>query len=202
MTSRTRTRATRRRRTRPGGDRSRWLAGALLAIGLVVGVIVLASEPQGREGRQGIVSGAAPPFTLPTSDGGSVSLEDMRGHPVLLYFSEGVGCDSCFAQLADIEASASSFDELDVHIVPIMVNPASDVVPAAMNFGLRTPIALDTTKAVSAEYGVLGTGMHAGLPGHSFVLVDPTGTITWEENFPSMYVPSDELARTIADHLD
>lgn len=172
-----------------------------LIAGVAVAVIAIAIAIV-TQGRDRLVTGAAPPFTLPTSDGGSVSLEDMRGHPVLLYFSEGVGCDSCFAQMADIEASQSAFDDLDVHVIPVMVNAASDVVSAAGDFGLETPIALDTTKAVSSEYGVLGTGMHAGLPGHSFILVDETGTITWEQSFPSMYVPSAELVQMIANHLD
>jgi peroxiredoxin len=167
--------------------------------GLAVVAIAIAIATQDRESP---ATGVAPTFTLPTSDGGSVSLEAMRGHPVLLYFSVGVGCDSCFAQLAEIEASSSAFDRLGVQVVPIMVNPASDVVPAAAGFGLTTPIALDTTKAVSGEYGVLGTGMHAGLPGHSFILVDATGTIAWEGSFPSMYVSSAELLRTISDRLE
>jgi len=199
MTSRTRTRASRAQQTPPGSDRKRWLVGTPIAIGLIAVTVVLASQTQGGKNP---TTGTAPAFTLPTSDGGSISLEAQRGHPVLLYFSEGAGCDSCFAQLADMESSSATFDELGVHVVPIMVNEASDVVPAAANFGIRTPIALDTTKAVSEEYGVLGTGMHAELPGHSFVLVDAAGTITWEQSFPSMYVPSDELARTIADHLN
>ena len=198
MTSRTRTRATHPRQTQPPDSRRGWIAAAPFAVALVVGVIVLASVTQDRGD---LATGTAPAFTLPTSDGGSVSLADMRGHPVLLYFSEGVGCDACFAQLADIEASSAALDQLDVRVVPVMVNPASDVAAAAADFGLSTPIALDTTKAVSAEYGVLGTGMHAGLPGHSFILVDANGMITWEKNYPSMYVPSDEIARTVADHL-
>ena len=199
MTSRTRTRATRTRQGPQRDDRRRWLIGVPLTIGLVAGLLTLAFATQERGNP---TTGPAPGFTLPTSAGGSVSLEAMRGHPVLLYFSEGVGCDSCFAQLADIEASSSSFKQLGVHVVPIMVNEASDIAPSAADFGLTTPIALDTTKTVSDAYGVLGTGMHAGLPGHSFVLVDATGRIVWEKNFPSMYVPSDELAKMIADHLN
>lgn len=198
MTSRTRTRATRVRRSPRRADRGRWLVGALLTAAAVAGVLALAFATQERSTP---TTGAAPPFTLPTTDGSSVSLEAMRGTPVLLYFSEGVGCDSCFAQLADIEASASSFSKLGVRIVPIMVNGASDVAASATTYGISTPIALDTTKAVSDSYGVLGTGMHEGLPGHSFVLVGGDGRIVWEKNFPSMYVPSAELARMIEAQL-
>jgi len=200
MTSQTRTRATHPRQTLRRIDHRRWRVAAPILVGLAAAAIVF-TIANATQNRDSLATGMAPSFTLPTSDGGSVSLEALHGHPVLLYFSEGVGCDSCFAQLADIETSASAFDRLGVRVVPIMVNPASDVVPAAAGFGLTTPIALDTAKTVSSEYGVLGTGMHAGLPGHSFILVDSKGTIAWEKNFPSMYVSSADLVKTIAAQL-
>jgi cytochrome oxidase Cu insertion factor (SCO1/SenC/PrrC family) len=37
------------------------------------------------------VGHAAPAFTLPSAAGGSVSLSDFKGKPVLLYFSMGPG---------------------------------------------------------------------------------------------------------------
>ena len=37
------------------------------------------------------VGDVAPPFTLPEATGGSLSLSELRGRPVLLYFSMGPG---------------------------------------------------------------------------------------------------------------
>ena len=31
------------------------------------------------------------------------------------------------------------------------------------------------------------------LPGHTFILIDPTGRITWRGEYPSMFVPTSEL---------
>jgi peroxiredoxin len=76
----------------------------LAAIAVVTWMLLAARSP-----RFGEASGAeAPAFTLPSTAGGSVSLADFRGEDVLLYFSEGVGCDTCFYQMSDLEQNAST----------------------------------------------------------------------------------------------
>jgi hypothetical protein len=52
--------------------------------------------------------------------------------------------------------------------------------------GVRTPFLLDDG-TVSDEYGTLGKGMHAGLPGHSSVLIDADGNQRWYGEYPSMW---------------
>ena len=61
--------------------------------------------------------------------------------------------------------------------------------------GVRTPFLLEPTARVSTAYGTLGKGMHAGLPGHSFVLIDADGTQRWYGEYPSMYLSSGRPAR-------
>jgi peroxiredoxin len=39
---------------------------------------------------------AAPGFTLTATNGTTVSLASYRGRDVVLYFSEGAGCEACF----------------------------------------------------------------------------------------------------------
>ena len=46
---------------------------------------------------------------------------------------------------------------------------------------------------VSGEYGTLGKGMHAGLPGHSFVLIDSNGRQRWYGEYPSMWLAPEKL---------
>jgi hypothetical protein len=48
----------------------------------------------------------APDFTLTDTSGHPVHLAGYRGHTVVLYFSEGAGCQSCLYQMAAIEARA------------------------------------------------------------------------------------------------
>lgn len=137
--------------------------------------------------------GDAPAFTLPSTDGGRVSLADHAGRDVLLYFNEGVGCDSCFYQMVELEENAALFSDAGIEILPIVANPLSDVANETARFGLRTPYLSDADARVSAAYGVLGNGMHAGVPGHTFVLVDGSGDIRWSQEYPSMFVSANEL---------
>jgi hypothetical protein len=68
-------------------------------------------------------------------------------------------------------------------------------------FGVRTPYLIDATGSVSRGYGVLGKGMHAGLPGHSFVFVDARGMQRWYGEYPSMYLSAAGLIAQVKAHL-
>jgi peroxiredoxin len=136
---------------------------------------------------------AAPAFTMPSTAGGSVSLSDLAGHNVLLYFNEGVGCDACFYQTIELEKAGAELAEKDVTLLPIVMNPVESVQGELGRFQITTPYLIDVDGSVSRAYGVLGKGMHADLPGHGFVFIDATGQIRWEKEYPSMYASASEV---------
>ncbi len=142
----------------------------------------------------------APDFTLTDTNGDTVRLADLRGQNVVLYFNEGAGCQSCLLQMVDIERNASMFTELGVTVLPIVMNTAEQILADMQANGVATPFLLDDG-TVSEAYGTLGKGMHAGLPGHSFVLIDATGMQRWYGEYPSMYLSSADLADQIRAHL-
>lgn len=131
---------------------------------------------------------SAPPFELASTEGTTVALADHRGHDVLLYFSEGVGCDACFYQQAKIEAEQQRFTDAGLTVVPVVVNPVAEVRRELDRFGLTTPFLIDPDRSVSATYDTIGLGHHPDLPGHSFVLVDRDGNMRWRMDEPSMFV--------------
>jgi peroxiredoxin len=181
-------------RSRRADRRRIWTIAIGLALFGVVAAMLLASRsPRFGEG----VGTQAAPFTLPTTAGGSVSLSDFAGKDVLLYFSEGVGCDTCFYQMRDLERNASELSAKGLTVLPIFVNPADQVKAELDRFGLTTPFLVDADERVSAAYGVIGTGMHENLPGHSFILVDGAGKIAWRGDYPSMFVTTDQLLTDI-----
>jgi peroxiredoxin len=142
----------------------------------------------------------APGFTLPDTAGHQVNLASYRGHNVVLYFSEGAGCGACLQQMAAIEKDAAKFKAANVSVLPIVMNTRDQIMADMHTYGVKTPFLLDDG-TVSAEYKTLGKGMHAGLPGHSFVLIDKNGVQRWYGEFPSMWLDTQTLLKDVRNHL-
>lgn len=169
-------------------------AVALLVIGTLITAALLSAQPVEDEQAR-----PAPDFTLPASDGTIVSLADLRGEPVVLYFNEGAGCDSCIVQMAEIEKDPG-FAEAGIRVLPIVMNSADHINVERERFGITAPFLLDDG-TISEAYGTLGTGMHEGLPGHGFVLIDAEGVQRWYGNYPSMWLAPKELLEIVKDRL-
>lgn len=162
-----------------------WLTAMLVVVGLVVAALVSARPVTSSEATE------ATPFTLPMSDGSTVSLSDYAGKPVILYFNEGAGCDSCLLQMAEIEKEPR-FAEAGIAVLPIVMNTAEQINADRERLEVQAPFALDDG-TISEAYGTLGTGMHEGLPGHGFILIDADGVQRWYGNYPSMWLDPQEL---------
>lgn len=176
--------------------RSRWIVGATaLAVVAFVAAMLLTSRPESTDAAR-----PAPAFSLTDTEGQQVSLQQYRGRNVLLYFNEGAGCQSCLVQMAEIEKSAPRFQKLDVAVLPIVMNSRDQITRDMQLNRVSTPFLLDDG-TVSKAYGTLGKGMHAGLPGHSFVLIDRTGQQRWYGEYPSMWLAPDDLLREVEKRL-
>ena len=178
--------------------RLRLMIGAvagLAAVGLVT-AMMLTSRPESSAATR-----TAPEFTLTDTSGVQHTLVGHRGENVLLYFSEGAGCQSCLVQMGEIEKRATVFDELDVTVLPIVMNTREQITADMEVNGVTTPFLLDDGTA-SKAYGTLGKGMHAGLPGHSFVLVDKQGQQRWYGEYPSMWLAPQDLVNEVRSRLD
>ncbi len=164
----------------------RWVGFAaplLFLAGLTALSVIKETDPEG--------PGVAPGFELATTGGERVSLDQAltRGD-TLLYFSMGVGCDGCFAQIPEIEAAVA---ERGMTLLPIMVDPASMVAAEATRFGINTPILIDPGAKVSEAYGMVGIHGHSDRPSHSFALVRQDGTVGWVRHYAEMFVPAGDL---------
>lgn len=167
---------------------------ALLAVVLTVSYGLLSSRQQSSTAQR-----LAPDFTLPTTEGASVTLSELRGGPVVLYFNEGAGCAACTVQMAEIEKEPG-FADAGITVLPIVMNTAEQILPDMQRYGATTPYLLDDGR-VSEAYGVLGTGMHEGLPGHGFVLIDAEGVQQWQGDYPSMWLEPADLLDEVTSRL-
>jgi len=80
------------------------------------------------------------------------------------------------------------------------MNTRAQIQPDLDSFGVKTPYLLDDG-TVSKAYGTLGKGMHAGLPGHGFVLIDGAGVERWQADYPSMWLDPADLLKTAKSKL-
>lgn len=169
------------------------LIAAIIAVGVVAYGLLTSQAESSTQARP------APDFTLPTTQGGTVTLSELRGTPVVLYFNEGAGCGSCTVQMAEIEKNPG-FDQAGITVLPIVMNTAEQILPDLERYGATTPYLLDDGN-VSAAYNTIGTGMHEGLPGHGFVLIDAAGIQRWQGNYPSMWLDPADLLEEVTSRL-
>lgn len=167
----------------------------LAVVAGVVAAMMLSSRPTSSSTRR-----AAPAFVLKDTSGATVRLADYRGRDVLLYFSEGAGCGSCLQQMGAIEKQRAAFEAAGITVLPIVMNTRDQITADMRTYGVTTPFLLDDG-TVSRAYGTLGHGMHAGLPGHSFVLVDKQGVQRWYGEYPSMWLAPQDLLHHVQEHL-
>ena len=168
-----------------------WAVGLLLVAGIITAGL-LSSKPQDQTAA---TPTPAPTFTLTDTTGSTVDLAAFRGRNVILYFSEGAGCQSCLLQMAKIENKQPEFDAANITVLPIVMNTKDQITADMAANNVKTPFLLDDG-TVSTEYGTIGRGMHAGLPGHSFVVIDSQGMQRWYGEYPSMWLePGDLLAK-------
>ena len=163
-----------------------WATVLVVLLG-IVGFMLATSQPESSTAIK-----TAPDFTLTDTTGQEVALSDYRGSNVVLYFNEGAGCQSCLVQMAEIEKEAAALKDLNVTVLPIVMNTREQITADMQANGVATPFLLDDG-TVSQAYGTLGKGMHAGLPGHSFVLIDKAGEQRWYGEYPSMWLSPDQL---------
>ena len=170
-----------------------WLGVTVAVIGIVVAMMLTSRQETSATTR------VAPDFTLTDTSGTQVSLAGLRGKNVLLYFSEGAGCQACLVQMAQIEKDPA-FAAAGLTVLPIVMNTKDQITADMAANGVRTPFLLDDG-TVSTAYGTIGKGMHAGLPGHSFVLIDKAGKQRWYGEYPSMWLSNADLLKEVKNHL-
>jgi peroxiredoxin len=182
-----------RDRRRQRRIRFTWVGVTVAVIGIVVAMMLSSRQETSSVAR------VAPVFTLNSTSGTPVSLAALRGKDVLLYFSEGAGCQACLVQMSQIEKDPA-FAAAGLTVLPIVMNTKEQITADMASNGVSTPFLLDDG-TVSTEYGTIGKGMHAGLPGHSFVLIDKTGKQRWYGEYPSMWLSNADLLKEVRSHL-
>ncbi|WP_069386148.1 thioredoxin-dependent thiol peroxidase [Cellulosimicrobium cellulans] len=127
------------------------------------------------------VGDTAPDFTLPAADGSTVTLSDLRGGRVVVYFYPAAGTPGCTTQACDFRDSLASLQGAGYTVVGVSPDPVEKLAAFAEAEQLTFPLVSDTEKSVLEAYGAWGEKKNYGrtVVGviRSTVVVDPEGTV-------------------------
>jgi peroxiredoxin Q/BCP len=124
---------------------------------------------------------AAPDFTLPASDGNSVSLSDFRGKRVVVYFYPSAGTPGCTKQACDFRDNLSELNDAGFAVVGISPDKPGKLAKFVADEGLTFPLLSDENREVLTAWGAFGEKQNYGrtIMGviRSTFVVDPDGKI-------------------------
>ena len=142
------------------------------------------------------VGDRAPSFTLPSTGGGSVSLADFAGRPVVLVFYPGDDTPVCTKQLNSYNDELDQFEALDAQVLGISAQGVDSHEKFSGKHGFKFPLLADTDKAVAGRYGTLGP---IGFPRRSVFVIDSDGTVRYAHRAIAglTYRPVSELVEVL-----
>jgi peroxiredoxin Q/BCP len=96
----------------------------------------------------------APDFTLPSDDGGDVSLSELRGRKVVLYFYPKDDTPGCTTQACDFRDSLPRFEGVDAVVLGVSADSVESHAKFRAKHHLNFPLLADVDHEVSEAYGV------------------------------------------------
>lgn len=127
------------------------------------------------------VGSPAPAFTLPDQDGNPVSLQELQGRWVVLYFYPKDDTPGCTTEACDFTAGLKDFEALTAVVLGCSPDNAASHRKFIAKHGLKLTLLSDTDHQVMERYGAWGEKKMYGKTTQgvirSTVLIDPTGQV-------------------------
>jgi peroxiredoxin Q/BCP len=123
----------------------------------------------------------APDFTLPTDDGGEISLADYRGQRIILYAYPAAMTPGCTTQACDFRDSLDSLAAAGFAVLGISPDPPEKLAEFRRRDGLTFPLLADPDHEVLEAYGAYGEKKLYGKTTQGVIrstfVIDPDGRI-------------------------
>jgi thioredoxin-dependent peroxiredoxin len=147
---------------------------------------------------------AAPPFSLPATGGREISLSDLRGRKVVLYFYPKDDTSGCTREAQEFSALKDAFAACDTEVIGVSADSLASHDKFRTKYGLDLTLASDEAKGALEAYGVwveksLYGRKYMGVE-QSKIIIDRDGRIA--RVWPKVKVPGHaqevlEAARTL-----
>jgi peroxiredoxin Q/BCP len=123
------------------------------------------------------VGSDAPGFTLPSQDGSPVSLKDLRGKWVVLYFYPKDGTSGCTIEAHNFQRDLKGYEARNAVIVGVSVDTTGSHKEFCAKQGLTFKLLADDQKQVTPLYGSLENLLGFKIAARNTFLINPAGKI-------------------------
>ncbi len=97
--------------------------------------------------------GAAPDFTLPDQNGDEVTLSELRGSPLVLYFYPRADTPGCTTQACGVRDHGADYSSAGARVLGISPDSVADVKKFADKHSLDFTLLADSDHSVAELYG-------------------------------------------------
>lgn len=100
------------------------------------------------------IGDAAPDFTLPTDGNGEITLSDLQGKKIVLYFYPKDSTPGCTTESCEFNEALQGFEALNTAVIGISKCSVAKHDKFKAKYGFNFPLASDEDSDVCERYGV------------------------------------------------
>ena len=115
------------------------------------------------------VGDKAPNFNLPTDGGGNISLKDLKGETVILYFYPKDDTPGCTKEACGFRDALPDFSKAKAKVIGVSKDPVKKHDKFKDKYDLTFPLASDEDGAVCEAYG---TWVEKSMYGRTYMGID------------------------------
>jgi thioredoxin-dependent peroxiredoxin len=123
------------------------------------------------------VDSHAPAFSLPSQEGGQISLDQFKGKWVVLYFYPKDFTQGCTIEAHNFQRDIDKYTQKNAVIVGVSADTVDSHKGFCAKEGLNFKVLSDTNHAVSQKYGSIMEMKEMTLSARNTFLIDPSGVI-------------------------
>jgi len=97
---------------------------------------------------------SAPDFTLPDQHGNPVTLSELKGQTVVLYFYPKADTPGCTTQACSVRDHRSDYESAGAVVLGVSPDPVKPIAKFDEKYGLGFPLLSDEDHSVAEAYGV------------------------------------------------